>query len=342
MNISLFRALFLLRPIFVFVLLGAVLLPKSANASIFSIISKIFDKSGGQTTTVVNSQNMPLLRAVLSADPDYAKGGGDVTIVSNTALLSETGPSGTSADVENLNTNGEISIYVVREGDSISKIAKMFGVSTNTIIWANDLGRNAVIAPGQTLVILPISGVQHTVAKGDTIQSIAKKYNGDADEIISYNNLDVDGALAVGTEITIPDGVISAPSVAPSTSPKRISGLPEYAGYFLKPIIGAKKTQGIHGYNGVDFGAPAGTEILAAASGQVIVSRSGAWNGGYGNYIVIKHANGTQTLYAHNSANYVSVGSNVSQGQVIGLVGSTGRSTGPHLHFEVRGAVNPF
>jgi murein DD-endopeptidase MepM/ murein hydrolase activator NlpD len=107
-------------------------------------------------------------------------------------------------------------------------------------------------------------------------------------------------------------------------------------------VVVARKSQGIHGYNGVDLAAPTGTQVLAAASGQVLISRFGGWNGGYGNYIVIKHSNGTQTLYAHNSANYVSVGQWVSQGDVIGLVGNTGKSTGSHLHFEVRGAKNPF
>ncbi len=88
--------------------------------------------------------------------------------------------------------------------------------------------------------------------------------------------------------------------------------------------------------------ASAGAPIRAAAAGEVIVSKTGGWNGGYGNYIVIKHANGTQTLYAHNSSNAVSAGASVAQGEVIGYVGNTGRSTGSHLHFEVRGAKNPF
>jgi murein DD-endopeptidase MepM/ murein hydrolase activator NlpD len=102
------------------------------------------------------------------------------------------------------------------------------------------------------------------------------------------------------------------------------------------------RTQGIHGYNGVDLGAPAGTAVRAAAAGQVIISKASGWNGGYGQYIVVKHANGTQTLYAHLSANSVAAGATVAQGQLIGAVGNTGKSTGNHVHFEVRGAKNPF
>jgi murein DD-endopeptidase MepM/ murein hydrolase activator NlpD len=106
---------------------------------------------------------------------------------------------------------------------------------------------------------------------------------------------------------------------------------------------GAIITQGLHGWNGIDLGAARGTPIHAAAGGTVIVARSGgAWNGGYGNYVVITHSNGTQTLYGHMKSVIVSPGQGVSAGQVIGYEGSTGASTGPHLHFEVRGAANPF
>jgi murein DD-endopeptidase MepM/ murein hydrolase activator NlpD len=110
----------------------------------------------------------------------------------------------------------------------------------------------------------------------------------------------------------------------------------------MRPVAGGKKTQGIHGYNGIDIGAPVGTPIYASADGEVIISRSGGWNGGYGNYVVIRHSNGTQTLYSHNSKNAVAVGDTVKQGDIIGFIGATGKATGPHLHFEIRGAKNPF
>ncbi|MEK7135159.1 MAG: M23 family metallopeptidase, partial [Patescibacteria group bacterium] len=108
------------------------------------------------------------------------------------------------------------------------------------------------------------------------------------------------------------------------------------------PIRGGLKSQGIHGHNGVDLAAPVGTPIVASADGKVILSRTGGYNGGYGTYVVISHANGTQSLYAHMSANNVAVGEVVSQGQVIGAIGMTGKTTGPHIHFEIRGARNPF
>jgi len=192
------------------------------------------------------------------------------------------------------------------------------------------------------LVILPVSGVQHTVKDGDTLQGIAKKYKGDVDEIVQYNELSEDMILAVGDVITVPGGEIEAPIYTTSSQVVKGSGGPTYLGYYIRPIIGGRKSQGLHGYNGIDLAAPSGTPIVASATGDVIVVRNGGWNGGYGTYAVIRHGNGTQTLYAHMSTTIVYSGQHVVQGQVIGYVGSTGRSTGSHLHIEVRGAANPF
>jgi murein DD-endopeptidase MepM/ murein hydrolase activator NlpD len=231
----------------------------------------------------------------------------------------------------------------VREGDTLSHIAEMYGVTANTILWANDLPRATSIRAGQTLVILPIAGVRHVVKKGDTINSIAKNYEGDADEIISYNDLS-DGALVVGSTIVVPGGAIHSAPVVKAASPVRSSGSNTSAGgsWLSHPVPGALKTQGLHGYNAVDLAGASGSTIRAAAAGEVIVSKSSGWNGGYGQYIVIRHSNGAQTLYAHLSYNSVGVGAYVGQGEVIGSMGNTGRSTGSHLHFEVRGAKNPF
>ncbi len=286
---------------------------------------------------------MALLHAAITPNPSL--GGGDITVVGGAALLSENGPVGTIVDVEEKKASDQISIYVVREGDSLSQIARMFNVNVNTIIWANDI-KNRVINPGQTLVILPISGVQHTVVEGDTLERIAKKYEADLSEIIRYNSLH-GVSLKVGEIVVVPDGEIPAPKIATpasqkNTAPRNIASGPEYQGYYLRPISGGVRTQGLHGYNGVDLATYTGAPVYAAAAGTVLISKDYGWNGGYGNYVVIRHENGTQTLYAHNSNNIVVSGQYVVQGQVIGYVGSTGKSTGPHLHFEVRGAKNPF
>ncbi len=123
---------------------------------------------------------------------------------------------------------------------------------------------------------------------------------------------------------------------------KVVSSLPSVSGYFKNPLPGAVRTRGIKpGHRGVDLAAPTGTPIYAAASGTVIIARMG-YNGGFGNYVVIQHGNGTKTLYAHMSKLGTTPGAKVSQGQVIGYVGNTGNSRGAHLHIEVLGGKNPF
>ncbi|MFH1178591.1 MAG: M23 family metallopeptidase [bacterium] len=236
---------------------------------------------------------------------------------------------------------------MVRPGDTLSEIADMFDVSINTIIWANDLDNARDVHPGDTLVILPVSGIERTIVKGDTLKSLAKKYGADANEIARFNGLDSTVPLAVGSTIIIPGGEIATPVTSTNSSPViRESygggGGSVSNGYFNNPVPGGIITQGLHGWNSVDIGAARGTPIYAAANGIVIIARAnGAWNGGYGNYVVVSHSNGSQTLYSHMKSVVVSSRQSVLRGQIIGYVGTSGLATGPHLHFEVRGAANP-
>lgn len=325
-------------------------LPQTTSADTLSFLLGIFGGGSAEASSLSspadNSQTIPLLAAAVSADAQSARGGGDITIDGGVALLPESGPSGTPADIGNGLSNDQISIYVVRRGDTLSEVADMFGVSVNTIIWANDLSNARDVRPGQTLVILPVSGIRHVVAPGETVESIARRYKADPKEIVQFNDLP-GGALAAGTAVIIPDGEMALPesyysSAAYPTEKLRHAGGPVYEHYYAAPLASFVKTQGLHGYNAVDLGAPIGTPIMASAPGEVIVSKNYGWNGGYGEYVVIAHNNGTETLYAHMSKNITYVGMRVFQGQVIGYVGVTGKTTGPHLHFEVRGATNPF
>lgn len=314
------------------------------------------------TPTVINtknSQTMELLTAHRNSNPTLTPGA-QLAIVDDTALLSE--DITTAFADQGAHGTGEISVYTVREGDTLSAISEMFGVSVNTIKWANDI-TGSTVKPGTELVILPVSGVRHVVKKGDTVAALAKKYHAEVSDILTYNGLSADAALKAGDEVIIPGGELGATTKNPSTPVRstgtaryaksadseafepllvNVSKYPSYPGYYARPVANAIKTQVLHGYNAVDLGAPSGTPILAAADGTVIISRTGGYNGGYGTYVVISHANGTQTLYAHMSKNYMKVGEKVVQGQTIGAMGSTGWSTGSHLHFEIRGAKNPF
>lgn len=315
------------------------------EASFFSFIEKLIGSGlEAAPAPALNSQTIPLLKAVLNPESEAGSGGGDITIIGQSALLAELGPLGSVADIPENSSPSQIGIYVVQKGDNLSQIAKMFGVSVNTIIWANNLKRGDLISEGQILVILPVSGIKHVVKKGDTIESIAKKWKGDTGEIVQFNDLIQGQALAVGSTIIIPDGEAQIPAVSYPSSGSfyRGGGGPSYSGYYIRPVAGGRKSQGLHGYNGIDLAVPCGSPIMASASGDVLISKTGGWNGGYGNFLTINHLNGTQTLYAHNSANIVGVGWHVVQGQVIGYVGQTGKATGCHIHFEVRGAKNPF
>lgn len=333
-----------------------VAVPLSVQAGFFAVLLGIEEE---QVTEVADytahdgAQTVPLLKAAIHADPNPAKGGGDI-IVTDGALVPDGGWAESDDYINKETINGEISIYQVKQDDTLSQIAEMFGVSEKTILWANDIRDPDLIQPDVELTILPITGIQHIVKDGESLRAIAIKYGEkeSADEIVedivAYNQLASADDVSIGDTLIIPGGEAAAPkqTATYTAKPVQTSGVVATGGGssgYVHPLPGALKTQGIHGYNGVDL-APtnqSGSAIRAAADGEVIAVRNSGWNGGYGLYVVISHPNGTQTLYAHNSSNIVGIGQRVVAGQVIGYVGSTGRSTGTHLHFEVRGARNP-
>jgi len=322
----------------IILLIFQIFYPSVARAGFFSFMG---DKASAKTPEVEyipNSQNMAILKAVVNVDPQPYSADPRPILASENALVAEIGPAGTASDIDH-SMSTEISLYVVRSGDTLSEIAEMFGVSVNTILWANNLSRATALKEGQTLVILPITGIQHVVRKGDTLKAIVAKYKGNLEEVLQYNDLTQNAVLVEGSTIIIPD---AEPTTLVASTPSKASASVK-SSYYTRPIVGGRKSQGLHGHNGVDLAAPVGTPIYAAAGGTVIASvKNGAWNGGYGNYVIISHPNGTQTLYSHNEVNFVNVGDIVSRGDMIARVGMTGKTTGPHVHFEIRGASNPF
>lgn len=238
--------------------------------------------------------------------------------------------------------------YIVQEGDTPGKIAADFGVSLNTILWANNLNSNSIIRPNQELIILPISGVMHTVKKGDTLLSIAKRYRASVEEISIFNNLEDESSIKIGQELIIPNGRLSsATSLAVSSGLKPmtidISDWPKIDGFFAYPTSGGWNRGILHYYNAVDIISSCGSPIYSAADGIVVeVKGDGRYNYGYGNLIKIQHYNGTITVYGHLDELAVKEGSKVYQGSLIGKMGNTGNAECCHLHFEVRGAQNPF
>lgn len=303
-----------------------------------------------------NSQTMALLtRHGYSTSPSAF--GGSVLSVESNALVPIMGIDGVVRENTFTPDTNQASLYVVQDGDTLSHIATRFDVSVNTIRWANDLGARGTIRPGQVLTILPITSVKHEVVSGDTLASIVKKYDGDIEETAIFNGIALDADLQEGDIILIPDGIMAeekptpAPTPTRQASPSRTASAPAPAStpattttssqrsdsYFIR-AWGGVVSQGYHGpWRAVDYAMPIGSPIGASAHGTVIAARSPyAWNGGYGGLVILQHDNGAQTYYAHLDSLNVSVGQHVKQGELVGLSGNTGRSTGPHLHFEIR------
>jgi murein DD-endopeptidase MepM/ murein hydrolase activator NlpD len=241
---------------------------------------------------------------------------------------------------------GEVIVHSVQEGETLSSIAERYGIDVDTILWENDLTEKTKLKPGQELRILPVNGVRHKVKKGETIYTVAKKYDLDesqAQVIVDYPFNEFLNSetfeLAIGQQLMIPGGVKKEVALAlPRTTYAALTpdaGAVSATGSYVWPAAG-RITQGYSFYHrAYDIANRAGGSILAADSGVVTVA---GWidNSGYGNRIMIDHGNGVVTLYGHLSAIQVQVGQRVSKGNVIGQMGSTGRSTGTHLHFEVR------
>jgi murein DD-endopeptidase MepM/ murein hydrolase activator NlpD len=242
----------------------------------------------------------------------------------------------------------DVITYTVAAGDTLYALAQKYGLRAETLIWANNMENNPdLLRLGQKLLILPINAVYHTVVAKDTIESIAKKYKAKPADIIAYkgNHLNPKNpTILVGQRLLVPGGNKPIPQkyvkVYSGPVPANAS---KGSGHFVWPTSG-RITQGYKPYHrALDIAAWTGAPVKAADSGYIVAS--GWSDAGYGNYIVIDHRNGFQTLYAHLSKINMTAGTSVGKGAIIGLMGTTGRSTGPHLHFEMRQRgiqLNPF
>jgi len=252
-----------------------------------------------------------------------------------------------SGDSESTSTQrNEIINYTVEKGDTVSSISNRFGITINTVLWANDLSSYSLIRPGDDLTILPYSGVMHVVKSGDTISRMSNIYNVSEEKIISNNNLGA--VLKIGEKIIIPGGskiktvVASSPQKTVNTGISIIRDLVKSTDSsenessedkMLWPTKGHRITQYYSwSHTGLDIANKSGTPLYAAEDGTVEYS---GWSNGYGYNVLINHGNGKKTRYAHASKLFVKVGDSVSRGENIAAMGSTGWSTGPHIHFEV-------
>lgn len=343
-------------------------IPNKADASFLNTVTSFIFGNGAQASEaysekmneddfgtdnfIPNSQNMPLLESSINSDTKNINTETSIATIEGGALMANSGLIG-GMGIENV-SSGEMTTYIVEEGDTLSEIAEEFDVSLNTIRWENNLtGQN--IKVGQKLNILPVTGVKHIVKSGDTISKIADKYDGDAEEILIFNGMLNSSKLKQGDIVYVPNGIIKAVkivsksnSVSKTTTSGTSNSRVAQSGYYVRPTTGRITSpygprKGSFHY-GIDIGNARGTPIVAAASGVVgkvvnyCVEGKTSCGGRYGNYIIIIHANGTQTIYSHLAKVSVFTGQSVSQGEQIGKIGNTGRSTGPHLHFEIENA----
>jgi len=243
----------------------------------------------------------------------------------------------------------KIITYTVKNGDTISTVAQKYNISTDTIKWANDMTSDN-LAVGDSLKILPVTGIAHKVAQGETVYTVAKKYDAEAQAIADFPFNDFANpetfSLVSGQIVIVPEGI--KPEAKPvyrrqqyiAQGPASVT-----TGGFTWPVAGSVSQFAAWYHMALDITSDTGTPIVAAHSGTVSTVNVGVWDGGYGTNLYINRGDGIQSHYAHMSGVNVSSGDTVVAGKtIIGWVGMTGRTTGPHVHFEIikdGGLVNP-
>ncbi len=359
------------------VMVGVALGTAAINLGMDSVRAETLDAFNKSLAyAVITQEESPVIEEFADADPLALRGDasnylssaslsaplgaidGQTTVLSSTASFAGGGALAVPAIADasaSVAPRESVETYMVAQGDTISTIAAQFGLSVNTILWANNLSVRSVLKLGQSITILPSSGVLHTVKSGDTLIKIASTYNAESTNILAANSLEDSSAITVGQKLMIPGGtppavVAAKPTVSsirnvfvptPSTTG---TGLASGTSRMVWPSDGHYVVRGLSWYHtGVDIdcnGQANGTSTndnYAAADGVVAFAgpRFVGLRGGYGNLVIIDHGNGLSTRYGHNYSLYVTTGQVVTAGTPIGRCGSTGNSTGTHLHFEV-------
>lgn len=242
-------------------------------------------------------------------------------------MTADPGPAAAEPAGEPAEPVPSFTVYEVQSGDTLWDLAQANGLDVASIQYSNGMGSRTSLAIGQKLRLPTQSGLLHTVRAGDTLAKLAEQFKVKVDAITAANELESADALSVGAVLLVPGGKAPQPAATASRGTAR----------YIWPVRGRLTSP--YGprwgrfHHGIDIAAPNGTNIVAAGGGTVSFA---GWRGGYGNTVIIDHGGGFQTLYAHASALLVKAGQRMTQGQAIARVGSTGQSTGPHLHFEVR------
>lgn len=307
----------------------------AADTTIITQSDELIRRTSADTLGVVlaANQSAPVSSKTLTASTIQ----GDVIVKTN------------PADTQGISRNG-FTTYQVRSGDTLAAIASSYGISPQTIMLENKINTESSLKAGSTLVILPTTGISHTIADGDTMEAIINKYKVDEIAFLDANNIESFEDLGVGAVVVIPMQNVTLPTIPKPASRFVVDDTNKVAlkqvespdlgngpVTFVWPTDAKNITQGYSSrHTGLDISDSKMEPIYASAGGFVEVS--GFQANGYGNTVIINHGNGYKTRYAHASELYVQAGDYVEQGQKIAKQGRTGRVrgvTGIHLHFEI-------
>lgn len=337
----------------VFVFIFVFYQPGHASAGFFS---DLVDKLVGNKTqaseieqtgdVVHNSQNIPLLESSINPDLKSIKEDPIVVSTSNNLALSNNGNLDVDSELEKYDSSVKITTYTVKKGDTLESIAKKLKITKATIIASNtDLKKSDFLKVGQSLVIFGIKPeVKESINKEE--KALAKKDTSDTKEEKKQEVVKKQEEKEEPKQVAAPVPVVSVPVEVPpqkvieqpiqQPEPQTPSGQPDgnidsgYIWPFPKGI--GRVSQGLHADQAYDFAAPIGTPIYAVQSGTVLIAKPTGYNGGYGRYVVINFTDGRQAIFGHMSEVTATPGQVVKKGDIVGYVGSTGKSTGPHLH----------
>lgn len=227
----------------------------------------------------------------------------------------------------------------VKSGDSLWKISREYGLEEKVLAAINGLDSDDHLIIGQTLILPEDNSFKYEVREGENLWMLSRKFDVNLKDLMETNQISSKDLLYIGQKLTIP---LSSPESVRSVYKSRFPSRGYERSFFQWPIIGIVSSpfgeRGGRMHEGIDIARETGTLIKAAKSGRVAFA---GWRGTYGKAVIIDHGDGVRTLYAHASKILVQEGQLVESGEAIAKVGSTGHSTGPHLHFEVLYDSNP-
>lgn len=334
--------------------LSLLLVPSSANRKLFAqsvsvaaifVLATSFTPSGTFMSTAKGYSDSYMNNYLVD---------GDILVSDDEGYLIKTNPLTSDSNRIGLT---DFAIHTVESGETLSTIASQYGVNVLTIQWENNIKNTNSIRAGQKLSIPPVNGVSHKVQSGETIEKIAKKYSISAESIIAQNNLKEGDTITKGAQLFLPNAkpIVSEISLIAQNGTRNVTYSKESRAYdyssipsntttpsggkiFIYPTRGIITNGYKAGHYAIDIADRSKPPIWSPAAGNVIKVSTGTWGGGYGNHIIIDHGNGLKSLYAHLDSVNVVNGQYVNQGDVIGIMGNTGRVygvTGIHLHWEV-------